>query len=91
MSALVSREEVNRILKGCFGEETEQLVSRIIELELALRPFAEAYERFDNAALEMGFAPAFDEYRPKTRFTHGDLRAARKACYPLLSKQEIPA
>lgn len=49
------------------------------ELVEALRPFAQASQRFDDAATHFGHAPISDEYKPRTEFTHGDLRRARTA------------
>lgn len=83
---MVSRAEVNRILQGAFGAQTADLLVQIIYMKSALKPFAEASECFDKAAAEMGFAPNFDEYKPKTAFTHGQLRAARTALAAALVK-----
>lgn len=57
----------------------DEAASAIQALIAALEPFAERSRAFDEAAAQMGFALSNDEYYPKTRFTHGQLRAARAA------------
>ena len=63
---------------------TENARASSLEAQLAgakeaLEPFADQSKRFEEGAVRMGFAPSFDEYRPAVSFTHGELRAARRA------------
>jgi len=54
------------------------LTALLAEADEVVKPFAEQTKEFDDAADQMGFERAFDEYGPRTRFTHGDLRAAHR-------------
>ena len=56
-----------------------RLEAALREKDEALKPFADQSKHFDEGAVRMGFAPSFDEYRPAVSFTHGELRAARRA------------
>ncbi len=61
------------------SERIAVLEAALREKDEALKPFADQSKRFDEGAVRMGFAPSFDEYRPAVSFTHGELRAARRA------------
>ena len=61
------------------SERIAVLEAALREKDEALKPFADQSKHFDEGAVRMGFAPSFDEYRPAVSFTHGELRAARRA------------
>lgn len=58
-----------------YGEQLE----RVTMMKEALKPFAETSERFDNSAAYFGAGLTPDQVKPRTDFTHGQLRAARRA------------
>lgn len=55
------------------------LEAQLAEARKALEPFAAASKRMDDAALRFNIRLPPDSRMPKTHFTHGDLRAARRA------------
>ena len=58
--------------------QLSSLRAKLAEAMEVVRPFAAAAKRFDTAASDFGSSPSDDLHKPRTEFTMGDLRAARR-------------
>jgi len=66
---------------GCiehFRETSESAERDLFAAEEVIRPFAEASKAFDDAAHQFGGVLRPDSGKPRTEFTHGQLRAAAR-------------